>query len=260
MTFRPGLGLFWQVLRWSVVVFGFALMIRSGSRGPLFAVMVASLAFLPLSRRVRDVGQFFAVGGTAVLILAIAAWAFDQYATSGRWNPATIATEGFGVRYGTSAAVLTSWIDRGPMVWLFGYGNSGSFSREVNNFYPEVVPIELLGEEGVVGLVLWLAIVGISLAQITRVYRLVRPYAYERGIFSALAAIYVFELLLTLKGGSLLTNTSCFIFAIILSRYGAYVTREVQASEQDRLMQPVEEEQQLVPAYGYWPAGAGARA
>jgi hypothetical protein len=258
VAFRPGLALFWQVVRWSVVVFGFALMVRAGARGPLFAVMIAALAFLPLSRRIRDVGQFFAVGGTATLLVAIAAWAYDQYAHRGRWDPAAMLADLAGPRLGTSMNVLRTWIDGGPIVWLFGFGNSGSFNREVNGYYPEVVPSEILGEEGLLGFALYLAIVGITLAQIPRIYRLVRPYAYERGLFAALSAMFVFELLQTFKGGSLLSNTGCFIFAILLTRFGVYVTREVQTAEQDRLLRPPEEEPPFSPGYGYWPEGARA--
>ena len=258
MTFRPGLSLFWQVVRWAVVVFGFALMIRGGARGPLFAVLVAMLVFLPLSRRIRNIGQFFAVGATGILMVAIAYWAYDTFASKGRWTLGTMAADVTQVRFVTARAVLTAWIDAGPMSWLLGLGNSGSFHREVNNYYPEVVPVEVLGEEGLLGFALYLAIVGITFAQIPRIYRLVKPYAYERGLVAALAAIFVFELLQTFKGGSLLSNTGCFIFAILLSRFGAYVTREVQAAEHEHLLAGPDEEHQLAPGYGYWPEGARA--
>jgi hypothetical protein len=192
------------------------------------------------------------------VILAVVLWAFDQYATTHRWHLDSMVADATKARLWTSGRVLGAWVDGGLMVWLFGYGNSGSFSRLVHGFYPEVMPVEILCEEGLVGLALWGAIIGISLAQIPRVYRLVRPYEYERGLFAALAAIFVFELVQTFKGGSLLTNTSSFIFAILLSRYCAYLTREIQAVEEDRLLQPAAEEQQLVPAYGYWSGGARA--
>jgi hypothetical protein len=165
-----------------------------------------------------------------------------------------------GPRFGTSLNVLQRCAEGGPIVWLIGFGNSGSFNKEVNGWYPEVVPAEVLGELGLFGFGIYVAIVAITLAQIPRVYRLVKPYDYERGLFSSLAAIFVFELLQTLKGGSLLTNTSFFIFAILLTRYCAYITRQVQAIEQENLMQPVadEHEQGLAPGYGYWPEPARA--
>jgi hypothetical protein len=258
MTFRPGLSLFWQIVRWSVVILGFGLMVRSGSRGPLIAVMLAALVFLPMSRRIRDVGTFFAVGGTAILILSIAYWAFEQYAEGGRWDFTAMGADMASSRLGTTIAVLTAWVDGGPLVWLAGYGNSGSFLREINSYYPEVVPSEVLAEEGLLGFALYLAIVGITLSQIPRVYRVVREHRFERGLFAALSAMFVFELLQTFKGGSLISNTGCFIFAIILSRFGAYVTREMEAAQQERLLQPPADDYQPAPGYGYWPEGATA--
>jgi hypothetical protein len=44
------------------VVLGFLLMVRSGSRGPLFAVMISLLAFLPLSRRAGDRDRLLRLG------------------------------------------------------------------------------------------------------------------------------------------------------------------------------------------------------
>jgi hypothetical protein len=257
MTFRPGLGLFWHIVRWSVVIFGLALMVRSGSRGPLFGVAVALLLFLPLSRRVRDVGQFLAVGATGLLIAVIALWAWEQYAHRDRWDAAAMLADLMGPRIATSAKVLQYWVDGGPLVWLIGFGSTGSFNLEVNGYYPEVVPVEILGELGLAGIALWLTVVGLTLREIPRIYRLVRPYRFERGVFCALAAIFVFELLQTFKGGSLLSNTACFVFAILVSRFGAFVTGEVHAAEQERLLQP-QEEQGLLPGYGYWPEGARA--
>jgi hypothetical protein len=260
LMFRKGLAPFWQVVRWSVVVLGFALMVRSGSRGPLLAVMVTLLLFLPLSRRIRDVGQFFAVGCTAIVLLVIAGWAWDQYAHRHRWDAARMTADMLGPRFGTSMNVVNRWADGGPVVWLFGFGNSGSFNKEVNGWYPEVLPAEVFGELGLVGFSMYVAIVGITLSQIPRVYRMVKPYEYERGVFAALAGIVVFEMLQTFKGGSLLTNTVFFIMAILLVRYCAYITRQVQAIEQEQLLQPVEEEQAqaLAPGYSYWPEGARA--
>jgi hypothetical protein len=196
-----------------------------------------------------------------VLVIAIAFFAWDEYAQRNRWDAAVMTADFVGARYGTSLNVLGHWVDGGPMVWLFGFGNSGSFHREVNNYYPEVVPSEVLGELGLVGFAVYLAVVVFTFAEIRRVYRLVKPYDFERGLFASLAAIFVFELLQTLKGGSLLTNTSFFIFAIVLMRYGAYITRQVQAAEQERLLQPAEEERASavgMPGYGYWPEGARA--
>jgi hypothetical protein len=261
MMFRRGLALFWQIVRWSVVVFGFALMIRSGSRGPLFAVVVALLVFLPMSRRIRNVGQFFALSLTGLMLALIALWAWEQYANRNRWEAAGMIREMLGPRFGASMNVLNRWAEGGPVVWLFGFGNSGSFNREVNGWYPEVVPAEVFGELGLFGFAIYASIVAITFAQIPRVYRLVKPYDYERGLFASLAAIFVFELLQTFKGGSLLTNTSFFIFAILLTRYCAFITQQVQAIEQEGLVQPVEEEQATalgVPGYGYWPEGARA--
>ncbi len=98
---------------------------------------------------------------------------------------------------------------------LFGIGNSSSF--QILGIYPHITALEVIAEEGMVGAILYLSILGVALRSIIRLSRSVADQA-ARNTLAVLAALFCFELILTWKQGSLLSSFYVFGYAIILGR------------------------------------------
>lgn len=222
LNFR-GLGRPWQVARWGVMAMALLVSFRSGSRGQLFALLVAGIAFLPVSRRLEN---FKGVMSTAVavgVVLLLASALYDG-ATGGanRWNMQTMVDTYRGGRLGAAEYLLGAWLGSNPAFWLIGLGTSASYP--MMGGYPHVVMAEVLGELGVVGFVLLWLVVIYSGQSLLRMYRLVRDAPVERGLVAALGAMFLFEVILSFKQGSMLGSYYAFAFAIILGRIEGELT------------------------------------
>jgi hypothetical protein len=102
---------------------------------------------------------------------------------------------------------------------LFGLGTSASFSPRIAGFYPHIVPIEVLCELGVVGIALFIAILVLTLRSVIRYMR--RYAALETNskgtrVVVSLAALFILEVLLSLKEGSLLRDANLLMFPILI--------------------------------------------
>ncbi len=229
MHFR-GAARVWVALRWLVVVSAFIVLFRSGSRGQLIALVLCGVACWPISRPVKDVAGFALAVGGLVMFLGIAAVAFSMYAgQDARWKVDSMVDSWQGGRLGTAMVLLSAWGAASPFNWVFGLGSSASFDPMILGQYPHLVLAEVLGELGVVGLTILLAIWGLTARNIWHLARRLAPWGEERGLTAVIAALFLFETILTFKQGSLLGNYFCFGFAMIIGRLEV-VTRPYAAA------------------------------
>lgn len=230
-----GVGRILQVGRWAIVVIGLIMSVKSGSRGQLFALLTALLIFLPISRRIKNIKGFAGVA-TAVILVAIAAlWAHDQFAEYNRWQWDTMVESYAGGRLDTSATLLGHWITSSPLHWLVGLGSSASYDETILGIYPHLVMAEVLAEEGLIGFVLLWAIVILAYKSIAKAYPYAMPYPDARGVTAAIGALFLFEVILSFKQGSMLGNPFAFAFAIIAGRFGLAVIQRCSAVEPQEL-------------------------
>ena len=217
MNYR-GASRFWQMLRWPLVLLGLIVAFRSGSRGQLFAMVIAAIMFLPLSRRIKRLGGFIGTAIGVVMILMLATLAFDAYAynASTRWNPEKLVKSYTVGRYNPSTEMLAEWAQGGPVTWVIGLGTSASYYHV--GFYPHLVMAEVLAELGLVGFVLLWAVVIVAYIGYARLHSAVREDPVLRGLSAALAALFMFEVILSFKQGSLLGSVFAFGFAVTLAR------------------------------------------
>jgi hypothetical protein len=222
LQFR-GAGKLVSLARWALVAMAFVLCMRTASRGQVVAVAVAIFVFLPFAVRPRNVGQFvaFLVGGALVAIVGAQIFQSFLASDSARWQ--LVGEEGFWNAWnegrGSSAMLLLSyWADAGPFAWIFGIGGSASYSVPGLNFYCHVVMAEALAEMGIIGLVLlWLAPIFVFFT-LRRLWPYVKDDALDRGAVMAVAACFLFEVILSFKQGALLGSENAFAFAIMLGR------------------------------------------
>lgn len=220
-----GVSRFWQIARWGIVALGLAVSIRSGSRGQLFALLVAAIAFLPMSRRITNIKGFIATACGVGIMLFVASWTFEAFSEGERWRRDSMVGAYQSGRVQQSLILLEYWLSR-PAYWLLGLGNSASFDPGIIGLYPHVVLVEVLAEEGVVGFVLLWLVVILSFRSLFHLYRYLQADPHQRGLLAALGALFLFEVILSFKQGSLLGNTHAFTFAIMIGRFERVVARE----------------------------------
>ena len=138
-----------------------------------------------------------------------------------RWSSGRFQSDG-ELRLMMADKLLHHWLnasDGDPTVFLLGLGNSASFSKRINGFYPHMVVPEILGEEGLMGLGLFCLAVWMSVRTTRNAYRLAKEDPIQRGILATLAASFTFAIILSFKQGSLVGfSAEMFSFAILIER------------------------------------------
>ncbi len=215
----------WRLMRWIIVGLAMVVVIRSGSRGQMFALLVAITVFLPVSKPFKSsramVGFLISIGATAMLVL----WGYDNFADQSRWEWDHMVQDYGSSRVGGVARVLNYWMDSSPFYWFFGLGNSASFAPHIYGYYPHVVIAEVLAEEGLIGLVLLLATFFLVTRSILRIRLQVAHSPKLRGVLAVLGAWLLLQFILLHKQGSLLGNSYFFAVAIMVGRLESVRTR-----------------------------------
>ncbi|MEM8872746.1 MAG: hypothetical protein AAGD32_00675 [Planctomycetota bacterium] len=214
-----GINRFWQLARWGVVALGFYVALKSNTRGQVFAMLIAGLSFIPLSRRIASWRGFF---GTIVAIgfVAILANFLIDYMVGGseRWSAERMIEVYGSSRVRMSADLLSAWVDAGPLAWVFGLGYAASYDPTIIGFYPHIVLVEALGELGIIGFaILWLVVFFVA-RSIYRLWPVVKDYPEARGVVAVLGAMFFFEVILSFKQGTLLSAHTTLAFAVMLGR------------------------------------------
>ncbi|MFT3789014.1 MAG: hypothetical protein QM770_23045 [Tepidisphaeraceae bacterium] len=225
---------FLEIPRWAFVAMAVALCLSTASRGQAFALAVSVIVFIPFSLRINRMSSIFALVATLIVLAVIGneLFASAYEADQERWNSGTFWGDFAEGRVGTGLVLLNYWANAGPFAWLFGLGNNASFALPGVWFYVHVVMMEVLGEEGLVGFILlWLVPIFFGRS----FYDLYVRYAHDkvsRGVLCALGGIFLFEVIISFKQGSMLGSETAFAWAIMLGRIHWTVMREERAYEQ----------------------------
>lgn len=217
MNFQ-GLARVWQMLRWFVIALGVYIAVRSGSRGQVIGLLIAVLAFLPMSRRFASAKGFLGTVAAVVVMSGVAVWAQMEFAIGARWDWSAMTSVYEGSRMQMASTALDAWLHSNPLRWLIGLGNTGCFNPHVVGFYPHIVAVEVLVEEGLIGFALLCAVPILVGMSIMRMYRCVREDPISRGVLAAVSALFLFGVILSFKQGSLIKSPFPFAFAIVLGR------------------------------------------
>jgi hypothetical protein len=205
----------------SFMVLGGLLVMHSGTRGQLLSMILCAGTFVVISRSTsaRQRNLLLVVGST---LSALAAYfAFTELSQlfetnqGARWTLEG-AESAYGGRVEMASALLDRYWSSGPLAIIFGLGTSASFAPDIAGFYSHIVPVEILGELGLVGAALFIAIVWRTVSLTLKIFDTQDPKSDDRRITTVVAALFTFELLLSLKEGSLLRGINVFLFAILL--------------------------------------------
>lgn len=216
-----GRHLWFKALRCIAFLAGFALMIRSGSRGEIVGALFAGALFRAFTGQTRSALKPFLAVTSMGLFSLIAKLGIDYF-----WKRDVGAVNRFGVSMMQSAlmgrienaiTLLGHWI-RSPFSILFGLGNSASYI--ILGIYPHIVPLEVLGEEGLAGFALFGVLVISTLASCLRAARLTAGDSDLRSLFACLAALLTYSFVLINKQGNLLGAQDFFLYSVLMAKLG----------------------------------------
>ncbi|WP_146413510.1 hypothetical protein [Crateriforma conspicua] len=185
---------------------------KSGSRGQLFALAVALLLWLPLTVK-------FAVNRSAITAIVIIAFIgflggiFFVDQNPNRWRLSGIQSAQRG-RIDMALDAINVYADGDLFNWILGVGSSASY--KIFGIYPHNVPVEILLEEGLAGLFLFIPIAFVSGRQ---GYRILadRSISFQSRVnIGVLMALFTFFGLLMFKQGSMLGSTPFFGTAVCI--------------------------------------------
>jgi len=230
--FGPKQG-FWTLIRIAAVLLGALLIIKTGARGQFISAMLCCAVMFGLGRSNFSPMRLLLVSAIASVFVAIAYVGAISYmksdpalqATAGRWSIDRLF-EDYGersIRVLRIEAMIEAWQDS-PGTMLIGLGNSASYDPNITGCtslvgcYPHNLPVEILTEEGLIGLALFLAI--ILYVSVISIRAISDPSIdnERKNALRVMFAFMVFELILSFKQASLLANWRLFLFAILADR------------------------------------------
>jgi len=197
--------------------------IKSGSRGQLIALVLALIAAYPFTYSIRN-PKIFVSSTLVIMLLAYVLLAgLDTFWTdSWRFTSEGMSND-YAIRVERSERLLEAWLDS-PGAIIFGLGNSASFDPTINGAYPHFVPIEILCEEGVIGILLYLWMLVLIIRESIFVLRRKGTARDESAAFAILIGIIVYMFMISLKQGSMI-STSTFFMTVMIFAKAVAVTR-----------------------------------
>ncbi len=206
------------VARWAVIALGFAVVVRSGSRGQFAAAIGVSASLLALSSIVggRISRAVMALIGAGALT-AIVMWSVQFSEMEGRFDFSNWQPEFTETRVAMCTQLIEHWVNNtSPLHWLIGMGAGASWA--VLDNYPHVVPVEILVELGLLGILLYVAIILSVVWSGLRLLRRFRKSPVGLSCVMCLAALWLFEWLLTMKQGTFLADSGWMGVSILVGR------------------------------------------
>jgi hypothetical protein len=192
-----------------------AVILRSGSRGQVLASGAAVFVALPIAFRPTEGKSILMMFIIAALVLGLGWWATSFIdIDSTRWSDARASQDVAGRI--DMARVLIAASTANFATTVFGLGNSSAF--HVVGFYPHITALEVVAEEGILGAIIYFAILFLAFRNAIRISRNAALSASDRNALAILTGLFVFELILSWKQGSLLFSVYVFAYAIVLAR------------------------------------------
>jgi hypothetical protein len=220
---------FWAIARWILAALSLALIVRSGSRGQLLALLLVVLVVWPKSHGSRENRRRLVWGLTLAFAVGVAYLAVQEFwgtdaGGSTRWEDRMIRQDLEG-RIDGAITLLRTWAGS-PLTLFFGLGSSASFDPDILGFYPHILPLEILGEEGIVGFTLFGLAVFYTMRSASRLLHATRDLPQERATIATLFGLYLYAVLLSLKEGALLGTHDLFLYAILIGKYDIFFHRQ----------------------------------
>jgi hypothetical protein len=204
-----------RLLALAAIPIAIGVILRSGSRGQIIASGLSLVVAFPIAFRPKEGLPVGTLVFTAAAVFGLGYWGASHVNIDfSRWsaNRASEAVEGrFEMAHRLLQASTSDFFTA-----LFGLGNSSSL--KVLGIYPHIAGLEILAEEGIIGAVMYLSILLLAVRNVYRISRRPEMTDARRNSLAILAGLFVFELIISWKQGSLLFSIYVFAYAIALAR------------------------------------------
>ena len=244
-----------KALRCAAFLLGFALMIRSGSRGQIGGALFAAALFWAFMSQSRGyLKPLLVVISLGVLALIAKTWIdyfWKGHVGEARRFDASMIQGDIAGRVQNAITLLGHWI-KSPFSIIFGLGSSASY--KILGIYPHIVPIEVLGEEGLIGFALFCTTIVSNVVSGLRSLRMAAADREMRSLFACVAALWTYSFVLINKQGNLLGSTDFFLYSVLLGKLGQIVSERRSA---ERLVNEAPDVEQSAEGEGFlWNASS----
>ena len=206
----------WKVIRLALIVISLAVAVKTGSRGQFLLMLLVSLLFLPVSQPFNQIKKFVPLIITVAFTLVVAYWAMSEFiGGDARWESGKMSDDISG-RYEAASKLLASWYSS-PGNLIFGLGSSASYDPDIFGFYTHIVPLEIIGELGIIGFTIYLSILYLTYKNFKISLQKTGKDEIGKGVLATLAGLVVFVFLLSFKQGSFLGNQELFGLLVVLA-------------------------------------------
>jgi hypothetical protein len=218
------------IVRFLAVLACIYLAVSSGTRGQFVLMILLSVIFLPMSRKIKNLTSYFPVVMFAGFILFIVYFSYHEFIEgSTRWGEDQVESE-FEGRIAMISKLLAVWSHKSEsdfLTFLFGLGNSSAW--DIVGKYPHNVPLEVLAEEGLVGFVVFLILVFVSFYRSFTLYKITKNDVIQKGLSATLMASFLFSFILSFKqGGFVNTGWNIFFFPILIELQCRFVRQKTR--------------------------------
>ncbi len=223
--------IFMRIVATVCIPISLAVVLRSGSRGQFIASGAGLIVALPIAFRLRNIQSIATLLLAAIAVVGLGWWTTSFVdIDSSRWSESQSSADVIG-RF-ANAQVLLQASSSHLFTAIFGLGNSSSF--QVLGIYPHISCLEVLAEEGFVGAAIYLAIILFAVRSIKRIVDQPGLSDSKRNALAILTGLFLFELVLSWKQGSLLSSVYVFLYAITLARLEQPAVTNLSVSDQIR--------------------------
>lgn len=231
-------------IRWSAFIIGALLALFSGTRGQAIFAIASIALFLPVSRRLRNLGGYFSLVATAAVVGLGAFITFNYVlgqADTDRWRPGALL-DAVAVRQWSVLELLRAFLES-PMAWMVGLGYNAfsTLSGAGDLGYVHNIFAEVLCELGLPIFVVFMLFFVQTARHAMSLFQRYREHAAERSAVAILMAMILYQALIMTKEGNLWSAWTLFLFMLITSRVemrvaelgDATLERESDAEEAD---------------------------
>jgi len=222
----------WLLVRVFLLVISLAIAVKTGSRGQFLLMLIVSLVFLPVSRQINRIKRLVPLLITVAFTLVIAYWAMSEFiGEDTRWDMSRMEND-VGGRYDAAFRLIERWYSSAGNL-LFGLGSSASYDPSIFGFYTHIVPMEIIGELGAFGFLIYLSILYLTFKKSRISLKKIGDDMLKKGAFAALSGLVVFEFLLSFKQGSFLGSSIFFGLLVALARYNKSLRNEIKSEKSE---------------------------
>lgn len=213
---------FWRFLKWLIVIICLGVAVKTGSRGQFILMILLSIFFLPISRPINHIKRLVPLVFAGIVIAGGSYWAMKEYTSDytakegARWEVDRMGDDLSG-RFDAAISLIGEWYSS-PSHLLFGLGSSASYDESIAGFYTHIVPLEILGELGLIGFLIFIIIMVKAYYIFRNCLKMSKGSLLNRGVLATTGAILMFEFFLSFKQGSFLASQVLFCMLVVLSK------------------------------------------